>query len=229
MQQNLQRYNRQIILPEIGHEGQQKLQNASVLIVGVGGLGSISSLYLAGAGIGRIGIVDGDVVSLTNLHRQVIYTIQDLNKPKVLCAKERLLALNDEIQIDAYNCFLNSTNINEIARSYDIIIDGLDNFETRHLVDEYCNETQKPYIYGAIGDYFGYVGVRHYKGSQRLIDFHNNRNMERNTTGVFGVLPAIIGSLQANEVIKIITETGEVLSDKLLHYDIRTNEQIIFS
>jgi len=225
---NTQRYNRQIILPEIGTTGQQKLLDASVLIAGVGGLGSIISLYLSAAGIGTIGLVDGDNVSITNLQRQILYNTTNIGKPKVKCAKEHLQKLNEEIQINTYDCYLDETNIVQIASKYDIIIDGLDNSTTRYLLDNISKKQNKPYIYGGIREYIGQVSVFNYHCGNSYADLFPQQIPDKKIYGLFGVLAGIIGTLEANEAIKIITNTGTILSNKLLEYNIRTNTQTIF-
>ena len=153
------RYDRQIILPEIGEEGQKKLQEAKVLIVGVGGLGSPIALYLAGAGVGCLGLVDDDLVSITNLQRQVLYSEKELGKPKAICAAERLSALNSEIRIHPYSTRLTKENAYHIIQEYDIVVDGCDNFATRYLINDICIEQKKPYVYGAICGFEGQVSV----------------------------------------------------------------------
>lgn len=156
------RYDRQMILPEIGEDGQQKLKQAKVLIVGVGGLGSPIVLYLTGAGVGCIGLVDDDVVSISNLQRQVLYSEKELGKPKAICAAERLSALNSEITIRTYPIRLTEENAQEIISQYDIVVDGCDNFSTRYLINDICAEMGKVYVYGAICGFEGQVSVFHY-------------------------------------------------------------------
>ena len=156
------RYDRQMILPEIGEEGQRKLKQAKVLIVGVGGLGSPIALYLAGAGVGCIGLVDDDVVSISNLQRQVLYSEKELGKPKAICAAERLSALNSETTSQPYPTRLTEENAQEIISQYDIVVDGCDNFPTRYLINDICAKTGKVYVYGAICGFEGQVSVFHY-------------------------------------------------------------------
>ena len=156
------RYDRQMILPEIGEEGQLKLKKAKVLIVGVGGLGSPIALYLAGAGVGCIGLVDDDRVSISNLQRQVLYSENELDKPKAVCAAERLSALNSGISILPYSTRLTEENAGNIIRKYDIVVDGCDNFATRYLINDICIEQRKPYVYGAICGFEGQVSVFNY-------------------------------------------------------------------
>lgn len=221
------RYNRQVILPEIGEEGQNKLKKAKVLIVGVGGLGSPIALYLAGAGVGTIGLVDDDTVSLTNLQRQVLYVEKELDKPKALCAAERLSALNSEIEIHSYPTRLTVDNAREMISNYDIIIDGCDNFSTRYLIDDSCATLKKPYVYGAICGFEGQVSVFHYgDNSKRYRDLYPDeeemKRMPPPPKGVIGVTPAVVGSIEAMEVLKIICGFGDVLSGKLWTIDLRT-------
>ena len=175
------RYDRQMILPEIGEEGQLKLKKAKVLIVGVGGLGSPIALYLAGAGVGCIGLVDDDRVSISNLQRQVLYSENELDKPKAVCAAERLSALNSGISILPYSTRLTEENAGNIIRKYDIVVDGCDNFATRYLINDICIEQRKPYVYGAICGFEGQVSVFNYgemKKSYRDL-YPNEEEMKR--------------------------------------------------
>lgn len=228
------RYNRQIILPEVGEEGQNKLKKAKVLIVGVGGLGSPIALYLAGAGVGTIGLVDDDTVSITNLQRQVLYTEKELNKPKALCAVERLSALNSEICLRPYPTRLTEDNAYNIISDYDIIVDGCDNFATRYLINDICAKQEKPYVYGAICGFEGQVSVFHYGDNKKTYrDLYPNE-LEMNqipppSKGVMGVTPAIVGSIEASEVLKIICEFGNVLAGELWTIDLRTLQSNKFS
>lgn len=227
------RYERQTILPEIGKEGQQKLKDAKVLIVGVGGLGSPIALYLAGAGVGTIGLVDDDVVSITNLQRQILYVEDELGKPKAICAGERLSALNSEVTFDTYSTQLTAENARDLIRPYDIIVDGCDNFATRYLINDVCMEQGKPYVYGAICGFEGQVSVFNYGENKK-----NYRHLYPNEAemllmppppkGVIGVTPAITGSVEATEVLKIICGFGEVLAGKLWTIDLRTMQTNIF-
>ena len=155
----MERYNRQIILPELGENGQEKLKNAKVLIVGVGGLGSPIALYLTGAGVGNIGLIDDDVVSESNLQRQVLYSEAEVGMPKAIQAQKRLNALNSQIKIDAYNTRLTKENAEEIIGKYDIVVDGCDNFKTRYIINDTCVKLGKTYVYGAIRAFDGQVSV----------------------------------------------------------------------
>ena len=230
------RYDRQMILPEIGEEGQLKLKKAKVLIVGVGGLGSPIALYLAGAGVGCIGLVDDDRVSISNLQRQVLYSENELDKPKAVCAAERLSALNSGISILPYSTRLTEENAGNIIRKYDIVVDGCDNFATRYLINDICIKQGKPYVYGAICGFEGQVSVFNYgEGTQRKTyrdlypDEEGMLHMPPPPKGVVGVTPAVTGSVEACEVLKIICGFGEVLAGKLWTIDLRTLQSNIFS
>lgn len=222
----MERYSRQIILPELGEKGQEKLKEAKVLIVGVGGLGSPISLYLAGAGIGNIGLVDDDVVSESNLQRQVLYTECETGLPKVVQARKRLNELNSEIKIEAYYTRLTEKNADEIISKYDIVVDGCDNFKTRYLINDTCVKLGKVYVYGAIRAFDGQVSVFNYRGGKNYRDLFPDEeemlSMPAPPKGVLGVTPGLIGCVQANEVIKIICGYGEILSDKLWYINLKT-------
>lgn len=229
---NMDRYNRHHILKEIGIEGQESLKKSSVLIVGVGGLGSPIALYLVAAGVGRVGLIDDDNVSLSNLQRQVIYSESEVGQSKVECAKRRLNALNSETIIDTYNSRLSSDNADNIVCNYDIVIDGCDNYETRYLINDTCVKLGKPYIYGAIGEFSGQVSVFNYMGGKTYRDLYPDEeqlcSMPRATIGVIGSIPGLIGTIQATEAIKIITNCGVILSNKLYIIDmLRMNNHII--
>ena len=230
------RYDRQIILPEIGEEGQNKLQKAKVLIVGVGGLGSPIALYLAGAGVGCLGLVDDDSVSISNLQRQVLYSEEELGKPKAVCASQRLTSLNSEIETRHYSARLTAENADRIIQEYDIVVDGCDNFDTRYLINDICIKQGKPYVYGAICGFEGQVSVFNYgEGTQRKTyrdlypDEEGMLHMPPPPKGVVGVTPAVTGSVEACEVLKIICGFGEVLAGKLWTIDLRTWQSNIFS
>ncbi len=216
-----ERYDRHIRLSEIGEQGQRKLSQASVLLVGVGGLGSPIALYLAAAGVGRIGLVDGDEVSLSNLQRQVLYKESEVGKSKVMCAAARLGESNAHAVVDCYPFRLDEANAHELISRYDVIIDGCDNYETRYLIDKVCYELRKPYVYGSIGEFRGQVSVFHYGGAAGYVDlFPDKPDTASVTSGVMGVVPGVVGTLQASEVIKIITGCGRVLSNRLLIVDL---------
>lgn len=222
--EELKRYNRHIILPEIGKEGQEKLNKASVLVIGAGGLGCPVLLYLAAAGIGKIGIVDFDVVDESNLQRQVLYTTQDIGLPKALQAQKRLQHLNPFLTIEAHPLKINRDNALELFADYDIIVDGSDSFATRYLVNDASVMLHKPLVFGSIFKFEGQVSVFNYQGGPTyrcLYPEPPNEGEVPNCSeiGVMGVLPGITGTMQANEVIKIVTGLGEVLSGKLLMFD----------
>lgn len=228
------RYDRQILLPEIGEEGQEKLKAAKVLIVGVGGLGSPIALYLAGAGVGTIGLVDDDVVSISNLQRQVLYSEEELGDFKAVCAAMRLTALNSEIKINSCPGRLSKENSQELINAYDIIVDGCDNFVTRYLINDSCMALGKPYVYGAISGFEGQVSVFNYGDNPKNYrdlypDEEEMLRLPPPSKGVMGVTPAITGSVQATEVLKIICGFGEVLAGKLWTIDLRTWQSNIFS
>lgn len=230
----IMRYDRQIILPEIGEAGQERIGKAKVLIVGVGGLGSPVSLYLAGAGVGTIGLADDDTVGISNLQRQILYTEDDLEKPKAICAAERLSRLNSESVFRPHPVRLTQENAEEMIRPYDIVVDGCDNFATRYLIDDVCKKQGKPYVYGAICGFEGQVSVFHYGEAKRSYrdlypDEEEMRRMPSPFKGVMGVTPAIVGSAEANEALKIICGFGEVLAGKLWCIDLRTLETNKFS
>lgn len=228
------RYDRQTILPEIGEEGQKRLLDAKVLIVGVGGLGSPIALYLAGAGVGCIGLVDDDVVSISNLQRQVLYSEKELGKSKAICAAERLSALNSEIKVQPYSTRLTEDNARDIIREYDMVVDGCDNFATRYLINDICIEQGKPYIYGAICGFEGQVSVFNFgkrKKSYRDLypDEEEMKRMPPPPKGVMGITPAVVGSIEATEVLKIIGGFGDVLAGELWTIDLRTLQSNKFS
>ncbi|MBD0832742.1 HesA/MoeB/ThiF family protein [Aestuariibaculum sediminum] len=220
----MNRYNRHIILSEIGQEGQDKLLKAKVLVIGAGGLGCPILQYLAAAGIGTIGIVDFDVVDITNLQRQILFGTSTIGENKALAAKKRLSDLNDSITINVYPEQLTHKNVLTLFQAYDIIVDGTDNFETRYLINDACIITQKPLVYGAIYKFEGQVSVFNFQNGPSyrcLFPEAPEKNTVPNCSeiGVLGVLPGIIGTMQANEVLKLILGIGESLSGKLLCYN----------
>ena len=223
-----ERYNRQIILSEIGTEGQEKLKSARVLIVGVGGLGSPISLYLTGAGVGTIGLIDDDVVSESNLQRQVLYSETQVGEKKVFHARQRLSELNHEVQIHAYAEKLTPENAASIIADYDMVVDGCDNFRTRYLINDVCVAQGKPYIYGTICGFDGQVCVFNHHSGKTYRDLFPDEegmlSMPHPPKGVVGVTPGITGSVEAAEVIKIICGIGQVLDGKLWQIDLRTME-----
>lgn len=219
-----ERYTRQTILKGFGLVGQQKLAKAKVLVIGAGGLGVPVLTYLNAMGVGKIGVVDNDIVSITNLHRQVLYGQSDVGQSKVIAALEKLKAQNSETEIQVYNAFLTTKNALEIISDYDIVVDTSDNFPTRYLVNDACVILKKPFIYGALHGYEGQVSVFNYENGPTYRCFFPNMPKENevpncNEHGVLGIIPGIIGNLQALEAVKVITGIGEVLSGKLLIFD----------
>ncbi len=223
-QEEILRYSRHLLIPEVGLEGQRKLKAASALIVGTGGLGSPVSLYLAAAGIGRLGLVDYDVVDSSNLQRQVIHGTERVGALKVESARQRLVDLNPYIQVDIYNEVFSAENAWRIAAGYDILVDGSDNFPTRYLLNDLAALTGRPYVYGSIFRFEGQVSVFDArKGAcyRCLFPEPPPPGMVPSCAegGVFGVLPGTVGTLQATEVIKLILGIGEPLINRLLLYD----------
>lgn len=231
--ENLKRYDRQLILPEIGLDGQQKLKNARVLVIGAGGLGCPLLLYLAAAGLGCIGIADHDVVDESNLQRQVLYQMADLGALKAEIAVHKLGLLNPDVDFRAYPFKLSLENAAELIEQYDLIIDGSDNFPTRYLVNDTCVALNKTLVFGSIFQFEGQVAVFNYDGGP---DYRSLYPEPPATTevpncaeaGVIGTLPGITGTIMANEAIKLICGFGEVLSGKLLLFNALNNEMRIF-
>ena len=222
----IDRYSRQIILKKVGATGQKKLLKSSVLIVGAGGLGSPIAIYLAALGIGKIGIVDKDKVEISNLSRQVIFETSDVNKKKPLAAISKLKKINPDINLQSFNENLTKININEIARKFDLIVDGSDNFKTRFLINDFCLKNKKILISGAINKFDGQVYTFNFskKSSPCLKCFipkmPRNPNIDNcEYEGVLGPLAGIVGSIQANEVVKEILKIGNTLCGHILIID----------
>lgn len=218
------RYGRQLIIPEFGMEGQRRLKAASVLIVGTGGLGSPLALYLAAVGVGRIGLVDYDVVDSSNLQRQIVHGESTVGALKVDSAEQRLRDINPFLQIDKYNVLLTSENAVEIITPYDVVIDGTDNFPTRYLVNDACVKLGKPNVYGSILRFEGQLSVFYAKEGpcyRCMFPEPPPPGLVPNCAeaGVLGMLPGVIGTLQATEVVKIITGVGDVMVGRMLLYD----------
>lgn len=219
------RFHRQIILPGFGTEGQAKLKDARVLVVGAGGLGSPVLMYLAAAGVGTIGIVEYDRIDVTNIHRQILYTAGDEGRLKAAAASERLRKMNPECNIVTYNLRLTKHNIMDIIVGYDVVVDGTDNFPTRYLISDATEILSIPLVFGAVYQYYGQVSVFNYQGgpSYRCLFPEQPKPGEVlscSAAGVIGPLPGIIGTIQAGEAIKIITGIGTPLSGRLLQMDI---------
>lgn len=219
-----QRYARHLILPQVGVSGQKKLQKARVLVIGAGGLGSPIALYLAAAGVGCIGLMDDDQVSLANLQRQILYTTEDVSKNKVATAQKRLFELNPTIEIKAIHERLTKENAAECVSAYDIIVDGSDNFSTRYIANEACIVAKKPLVFGAIYRFDGQISVFGINDGPCYRCVYPEAPAAEavpgcSEAGVLGVLPGVIGTLMATEVLKIILSIGDVLSGKMVIYD----------
>lgn len=222
-----QKYVKHLILSPVGINGQKRLNNAKVLCVGAGGLGSSCLLYLVTTGINTIGIIDDDKIEISNLQRQIIYKIHDIGKKKIECAKEHLLCLNPSCEIQLYHDFLNTSNLQSIIPHYDIVIDGTDNFKSKKIISEACELFDKPHVYGAIAEFEGQLSVFNYQGGPKYQDLYTlakqfNSLPTCDQGGVLSILPGIIGSLQAVEVIKIIIGVKQVLAGHMLVYNALT-------
>lgn len=224
------RYSRQLQLPGFGLKAQEKLRNSSVLVIGAGGLGVPALQYLAGMGVGIIGIMDGDFIALTNLHRQVLYAEAEIGKPKAEVAAEKLARLNSAINLKAYPTYITPENALKTIENYDLVIDATDNFATRYLINDACVMLKKPFIYGALFRFEGQVSTFNFEdGPTYRCLYPTPPNAHEipdcNTDGILGVVPGLIGLQQALEAVKIITGIGKNLSGSLLLFDFLTNEQ----
>jgi adenylyltransferase/sulfurtransferase len=225
-----ERYQRQIQLRGFGEEGQQKLSSAKVLIIGAGGLGVPVMQYLTGMGIGNLGLVDGDMVSLSNLHRQILYTPEDVGKLKVNCCVSHLQRQNPSISITGYPEFLTTENALSLIGEYDVIVDATDNFTARYLINDACVILDKPFVYGALQQFEGHVSVFNYQGGPTYrclypIPPSEGQIPDCNEAGVLGIVPGLIGCFQAMETIKVITGIGTNLSGTLQVHDFLNNSQ----
>lgn len=237
--EEIERYQRQILLPELGKNGQERLKSAKVLVVGAGGLGAPALLYLAAAGIGKIGIVDNDVVNLSNLHRQVLFSTDAIGKPKINAAKEKLIELNPHCEVELFETVFSVENALEIAKNYDLIIDGTDNFPTRYLVNDVTVKLGMPNVHASISQFSGQVSVFNMPmGNGNFGPNYRDIYPEPPAPGevpscaeggVIGVLPGIIGATQALEAIKIITKIGTILAGKIWLYNALTFETRILN
>ncbi len=220
----IERYSRHIILKEVGGKGQKKLLDGKVLIIGAGGLGSPAALYLAAAGVGVIGIADADVVDLSNLQRQVIHHTPDVGKPKVVSAREKMEAINPDVKVTTYQEWVHAENILDIIRDYDFVIDGTDNFAAKFLINDACVMAGKPYSHGGILHFIGQtMTVKPGESPCYRCIFPAPPPRDSIPTcsqaGVIGVLPGVIGSIQATEAVKFLIGVGELLTGRLLIYD----------
>lgn len=218
------RYARHLNIPDFGIEGQIKLKSASVLIVGCGGLGSSSALYLAAAGVGKIGLADSDVVELSNLQRQVIHSQKNVDKPKVVSAQERIADLNGNVAVEIFQERVDKSNVDEIIGNYPIVVDATDNFKTRYVLNDSCAKKHIPFVYGAIYQFSGQMCVFNFQDGPCFKCVFMNEPEEdyveaNRGVGVVGALPGVIGALQAIEVIKMVTGLGKVMTERLLIFD----------
>lgn len=222
-EEQIKRYSRHIILPQIGGKGQRKLLESSVLLVGAGGLGSPAALYLAAAGVGRLGIVDFDTVDLSNLQRQILHHVHDVGRPKVVSAQETIRDINPDVQVVPYRTQLSSENILDIIKDYDVVLDGTDNFPTRYLINDACVMGGKPNVHGSIFLFEGQATTfMPGEGCYRCL--YPNPPPPGTVpscaeAGVLGVLPGIVGTIQAIEAIKLVTGIGQPLVNRLLLFD----------
>lgn len=221
-----QRYARHLTLPGFGVEGQQKLSRSSVIIIGAGGLGSPIALYLAAAGVGHIAIADGDRVDLTNLQRQIIHSTADIDRPKAISAAESMAAINPTVSVEAIDRFLSEEEMTNLFPQFDFIIEATDSLETKFTVDRVCHRLKKPYNHGAIFRYEGQT-MTILPGTTRLSDLFPDGPdavVRSEVAGPLGVVPGVLGSLQAAEAIKYLTATGQLLTDRLLRVNLLTME-----
>jgi molybdopterin/thiamine biosynthesis adenylyltransferase/rhodanese-related sulfurtransferase len=230
----LKRYDRQMLLPELGIEGQQKLKAASVLVIGAGGLGCPVLLYLSAAGIGHIGVIDHDLVDESNLQRQILYNTNDIGKNKAETAVFKLQLLNPHISFDCYPSKLVIDNAAAIIGKYDVVIDGSDNFPTRYLVNDTCVKLGKPLVFGSLFKFEGQISVFNFMGGPDYRSLYPEPPLAEDVpncgeSGVIGTLPGIVGTYMANETIKLIAGFGETLSGKLMTIDALNNGIRIFN
>lgn len=219
----MDRYSRQTILPEVGEEGQKQIMASSALIVGLGGLGAPVSMYLTAAGVGRIGLADRDTVSLSNLQRQVLYDEESVGRSKTECAVERLRKLSSGTVFEKHDEGLSEGNAIALIGAYDIVLDCTDNFRTRMLIDDVCSITGKPWVHGAIDGFRGMVTVFNHKEKKRYADLYpdcHELGDSKRIIGTFGVMPGVIGCLQAAEALKILGGFGEPLDGRLMVMDL---------
>lgn len=220
---NGERYARHTILKEVGEEGQRSICNARVLVVGAGGLGSPILLYLSAAGVGTIGIIDDDVVSESNLQRQILYDTHCLGVPKVEVATRKLQAQNPQCRINAIQGRLTQSNAEDIIATYDVVVDATDNLLSRYVINDACIHKGKPFVYGSICEFEGQVSVFNYKGGptyRDLYPYHDGVADFKQPLGVIGALPGVVGSIQASETIKVILDRQDTLSGRLLLIDL---------
>jgi len=222
------------MLEKVGEKGQQNLKTSSVLIVGAGGLGAPVLQYLTASGVGNLAIMDDGLVTEDNLHRQILYGGHDLGKLKTIIARERLKILNPFVKFELINIRLDESNAENIISRFDIVIDATDNYKTRYIIDSNCRKIGIPWVFGSIYKYEGQVSVFNYKNQFKLKDLYSGVEDLKNIPdpdkqGLLGILPGIVGSFQANEAIKILSGIGDVLSGKLLSYNMLSGETTLIS
>lgn len=212
------RYSRHLMLEDVGETGQEKLKNAKVLVIGCGALGSPNLLYLAGAGIGTLGIVDDDCVELSNLHRQIIFQMDDIGKPKAECAKQRILNINPEIQVKTYLIRMTAENAQTLIQDYDFVIDATDNFVSKFLINDACILANKPFVHAGIMRYCGQLMsvIPHKSACLSCIFPHPPTQMQLYKNGLFATITGTLGSISSNEVLKFFTGTGTLLTNAIL-------------
>lgn len=228
----MERYSRQTILNNIGNGGQDKLLASSVLIIGMGGLGCPASQYLVGAGVGTLGIMDGDTIHISNLHRQTLYNESDIGFSKVLKAKEHLAKMNGDVKLKTYDTFLSNENGPDILSQYDIILDCTDNIPARLMINDICCAIDKPWVYGGVRQFEGQLAVFNFKNGPSyrcLFPEYDENTPSCMIEGVLGVVPGIVGSYMANEALKILLSTGEPLNGKVQVFNFLNNESTKYS
>nr|YP_009315223.1 Molybdopterin biosynthesis protein [Titanophycus setchellii]SCW23678.1 Molybdopterin biosynthesis protein [Titanophycus setchellii] len=222
-----QKYAKHIIIPEIQEQGQQRLKHSRILSIGAGALAATSLLYLTSSGVGHIGIIDNDHVEQSNLHRQILYRNSDIGYAKGTSAKNHLHKINTSCHFEVFNFKFHIANAHKVVQDYDIILDHTDNFETRWLISQVCQELHKIHVYGAVSTFAGQISVFNYQGGPHYNDLNSNKYNEQNNVcnrnGILGILPGIIGILQATETIKIILGLGQISSGKLITYNLLKN------
>lgn len=220
-----ERYARQVMLPEIGEEGQRRLASSSVLLVGLGGLGSAVAPILAGAGVGRIGLCDHDTVSWSNLPRQTLYTEEEVGRPKCEAALRRLTALSSATRFECHAEGLTPANAERLVAAYDLVVDCCDNFATRYLLDDACAAAERPWVYGSIGPFEGQASLFNHRRGVRYADLYPDRealcSAPRRTLGVLGSVPAAIGAIEATEALKLLAGMEPSLDGRLFVLDLK--------
>lgn len=219
-----ERYKRNLLLPQVGSDGQERLLKSRVLIIGAGGLGSPVALYLAAAGVGTIGIVDSDRLDLSNLQRQVLHTTADVGRPKVESARDHITALNSDVKVVTYDCYFGPDNAQQIMADYEIVVDATDNSQSKFFINDACVAAGKPLVHGGINQFSGNV-MTILPGTATYRDLFGNQPshpVPSSTYGLLGAIPGTIGTIQATEVLKYLLGTGQLLVNQVLHYDATT-------